>query len=71
MVSFMSRQLYRLGKTNVADGVGGRVCHRTGQDGVENKKFLPLLGQELRPLTRLARSQSLYRLRRCFLPLSA
>jgi hypothetical protein len=35
------------------------VGHRAGLDGVEKRKFLTLLGLELRP----ARSQSLYPLR--------
>jgi hypothetical protein len=42
---------------------GGWVGHRTGPDDVEKKKFLTLLGLELRPLGRPARSQSLYRQR--------
>jgi hypothetical protein len=36
---------------------------RTGLDGVEKKRFLTLPGPELRPLSRPASSQSLYRLR--------
>jgi hypothetical protein len=36
---------------------------RAGLDDLENRKFLTLLGFELRPLRRPARSQSLYRLR--------
>jgi hypothetical protein len=39
------------------------VDHRAGLDYLENKKFLTLPGLELRPLSRPARSQSLYRLR--------
>jgi hypothetical protein len=35
---------------------------RAGLDDVEKRKFLTLLGLELRPLGRPARSQSLYRL---------
>jgi hypothetical protein len=42
---------------------GGCVGLRTGLDDVERRKILPLLGLELRPLGRPARSQSLYRLR--------
>jgi hypothetical protein len=38
------------------------VGPRTGLDDVENRKFLPLPGLELRPLGRPASSQSLYRL---------
>jgi hypothetical protein len=39
------------------------VAPRAGLDDVEKEKFLALLGLELRPLCRPARSQSLYRLR--------
>jgi hypothetical protein len=39
------------------------VGPRTGLDVVEKRKCLPLPGLELRPLSRPARSQSLYRLR--------
>jgi hypothetical protein len=39
------------------------VGPRTGLDNVEKRKFLTLPGLELRPLSRPARSQSLYRLR--------
>jgi hypothetical protein len=39
------------------------VGPRTGLADVEKRKFLTLLGLELRPLGRPARSQSLYRLR--------
>jgi hypothetical protein len=38
------------------------VRPRTGLDDVEKRKFLPPPGLELRPLSRPARSQSLYRL---------
>jgi hypothetical protein len=38
------------------------VGPRTGLDDMEKRKFLPLLGLELRPLGRPVRSQSLYRL---------
>jgi hypothetical protein len=38
------------------------VDPRAGLDDVEKKKFLTLLGLELRPLGRPARSQPLYRL---------
>jgi hypothetical protein len=43
--------------------IGGWVDLRAGMDDVENTEFLTLLGLELRPLGRPARSQSLYRLR--------
>jgi hypothetical protein len=39
------------------------VGPRAGVDDVEKRKFLSIPGPELRPLDRLARSQSLYRLR--------
>jgi hypothetical protein len=39
------------------------VGPRGGVDDVEKRKFFNLLGLELRPLGRPARSQSLYRLR--------
>jgi hypothetical protein len=42
--------------------IGGWVDPRTGLDDVEKRKFLILPGLELRPLGRVARSQSLYRL---------
>jgi hypothetical protein len=38
------------------------VGPRAGLDDVEKRKFLTLLGLELRPLGRPARSQSLYQL---------
>jgi hypothetical protein len=38
------------------------VGHRAGQDSVEKRKMLPLLGLELRPLGRSVPIQSLYRL---------
>jgi hypothetical protein len=43
--------------------IGGCVDPKTGLDDVEKRKFLPLQGLKLRPLSRPARSQSLYRLR--------
>jgi hypothetical protein len=43
--------------------IGGWVDPRAGMDDVEKRKFLTLLGLELQPLGRPARSQSLYRLR--------
>jgi hypothetical protein len=39
------------------------VGARAGMDDVEKRKFLTLPGLELRPLSRPARSQTLYRLR--------
>jgi hypothetical protein len=42
--------------------IGGLVGPRAGLDDVENLKFLALPGLGLRPLSRPARSQSLYRL---------
>jgi hypothetical protein len=43
--------------------IGGWVDPRAGLDDEQKRKFLTLQGLELRPLGRLARSQSLYRLR--------
>jgi hypothetical protein len=45
-----------------AHWIGGWVDHRAGMDDMEKRKFLTLSGLELRPLSRPARSQSLYRL---------
>jgi hypothetical protein len=42
--------------------LGGWVDPRVGLDDVEKRKFLTLLGLELRPVGRPVRSQSLYRL---------
>jgi hypothetical protein len=42
---------------------GGWVDTRADLDDMEKRKFLTLLGLELRTLSRPARSQSLYRLR--------
>jgi hypothetical protein len=42
--------------------IGDWVDHRSGLDDVEKRKFLTLLGLELRPLGRSARRQSLYQL---------
>jgi hypothetical protein len=43
--------------------IGGWVDPRAGLDAVEKRKFFILPGLKLRPLSRPARSQSLYRLR--------
>jgi hypothetical protein len=43
--------------------IGGWVGPGAGLDDVEKRKFLTLPGLELQPLSRPARSQSLYRLR--------
>jgi hypothetical protein len=43
--------------------IGGWGGPRVSLDDLEKRKFLTLPGLELRPLGRLARSQSLYRLR--------
>jgi hypothetical protein len=43
--------------------IGNWVDIRAGLDDLKKRKFLTLPGLELRPLGRLARSQSLYRLR--------
>jgi hypothetical protein len=42
--------------------IGGSVDPRAGLDDLEDRKFLTLPGLELRPLSRPARSRSLYRL---------
>jgi hypothetical protein len=41
-------------------GIGGWVDPRTGLDDMERRKIFPLTGLKLRPLSRPARSQSLY-----------
>jgi hypothetical protein len=43
--------------------IGGLMDSRAGLDDLEKRKFLTLQGLELRPFSRPARSQSLYRLR--------
>jgi hypothetical protein len=43
--------------------IGGWVDPRANLEDLENRKFLPPSGLELRPLSRPERSQSLYRLR--------
>jgi hypothetical protein len=48
--------------TTATHWIGGRVDHRASVDDVEKRKFLTLQRLELRPLSRPARSQSLYRL---------
>jgi hypothetical protein len=47
----------------VPHSIGGWVGPRAGLGDVEKRKFLTLPGLELRPLSRSAHSQSLYRLR--------
>jgi hypothetical protein len=47
-------------KVPVTHWIGGRVGPRAGLDGVEKRKFLTVPGLEIRPLSRPARSQSLY-----------
>jgi hypothetical protein len=42
--------------------IGGGVDPRAGLDDVEKRKFFTLLGLDMQPLGRPARSQSLYRL---------
>jgi hypothetical protein len=61
----VSGQIHAPGKEPPADThwLEGWVSPRVGLDDVEKRKLLPLLGLELRPLHRPARSQSLYRLR--------
>jgi hypothetical protein len=43
--------------------IGGWMDPTAGLDDVERRKFLPPSGLKLRPLSRPARSQSVYRLR--------
>jgi hypothetical protein len=62
VVSFMPRPLYPRGKSPGTHWIGGWVDPRAGLD-MKRRKFLTLPGLELRPLGRLACSQSLYRLR--------
>jgi hypothetical protein len=63
VVSFMPRPLYPQEKAPGTHWIGGWVKPRAGLDEMEKRKFLTLLGLELRPLGRPARSESLYRLR--------
>jgi hypothetical protein len=63
VVRFTPLPLYPRGKSPDTHWIGGCVGLRAGLDDVERAKFLTLLGLELRPLGRPARSQSLYRLR--------
>jgi hypothetical protein len=66
VVRFMQRLLYPRRKNTPPPGthwIRGWVGPRTGLDDVEKRKFLTILGLELRPHGRPARSQSLYRLR--------
>jgi hypothetical protein len=63
MVSFTPLPLYPSERAPGTHWIGGWVGPRAGLDYVEKRKFLTLPGLELRPLSRPARSQSLYRLR--------
>jgi hypothetical protein len=62
MVSFTPRPLYPWERPPSTHLIGGWVDLRAGLDDVEKRKFLTLLGLELRPLGRPAHSQSLNRL---------
>jgi hypothetical protein len=62
VVSFAPRPLFSWGNTPWTHWIGGWVNPRAGLDELEKRKFLALLGVELQPLGRPARSQSLYRL---------
>jgi hypothetical protein len=57
--------LPHLGRTSGTHWIGGWLLAvpRLGLDAVKKRKILTILGLELRPLVRPARSQSLYRLR--------
>jgi hypothetical protein len=60
----MLRPLYPPGgKDSDTNWIGGWVDPRVGLDDMEKRKFLTLTGLEIRPLSRPARSQLLYRLR--------
>jgi hypothetical protein len=63
VVSFTHRPLYPEERGPCTHCIGGWVNPRASLDDVEKRKFLILLGLELRPLGCPARSQSLYRLR--------
>jgi hypothetical protein len=58
-----SGQLHTPAALPPIQSIGGCVGPRAGLDDFEKRKFLTLLGLEIRPLGRPARSQSLYRLR--------
>jgi hypothetical protein len=63
VVNFTPRPLYSRGWYPGTHCIGGWVDPRASLDDMEKWKFLPLPGLEPRPLSRPARSQSLYRLR--------
>jgi hypothetical protein len=58
----MSQPLYPGERAAGTRWIGGWVDLVTDMDNVERRKILPLLGLEIRPLSRPARSQPLYRL---------
>jgi hypothetical protein len=60
MVSFTPRPLYPGEEASVTHWLGDWVSPEAGLDGMEKRKFLTLLGVELRPHVREARNQSLY-----------
>jgi hypothetical protein len=61
--NFKPRPLYPRKRAPGTHSIGGWVDPRAGLDEMEMWKFLTLPGLEPRPLSRPARSQSLYRLR--------
>jgi hypothetical protein len=63
VVSFTPRPLYQRERAPGTHCIKGWVDPRAGLDNMEKLKFLTLPGLEPRPLSRPARSQSLYRLR--------
>jgi hypothetical protein len=63
VVSFTPRPLHPRERAPGTHCIGGWVDPRAGLDDMENRKFLTLPGLEPQPLSRPARSQSLYRLR--------
>jgi hypothetical protein len=62
VVSFTPLPLYPRGESPGTRCIGGWVGPRTGANEVERRKMLHLQGLELRPVSRIAHSQSLYRL---------
>jgi hypothetical protein len=63
VVSFTPLPLYPREKVPSTQLIGELVDPKVGLNDVEKRKFLTLLGLELRPLGRPARNQLLYRLR--------
>jgi hypothetical protein len=62
VVSLTPRPLYPGEEAPGTNWIGGWVDPRAGVDDMEKRKLLTLPGLELRPLSRPARSLSLFRL---------